>query len=44
MVHHITAATSVEAGADAFFDFGPDTTLVVDANAYLLQNSRAECT
>jgi Ca2+-binding RTX toxin-like protein len=36
MVHHITVATSVEAGADAFFDFGPDTTLVVDANAFLL--------
>jgi Ca2+-binding RTX toxin-like protein len=31
-----TAATSVEAGGDAFFDFGPDTTLVVDANAFLL--------
>jgi len=37
MVHHITAATSVFAPTgDAFADSGPDTTLIVDADAYLI--------
>jgi hypothetical protein len=37
MVHHITAATSVFAPTgDAFANSGPDTTLIVDADAFLI--------
>ena len=37
MVHHITAATSFFAAiGDAFVDGGPDTNLIVDADAFLI--------